>query len=1177
MEDRSRLNGQDRPFTGEDSFEAKDTDSLLPDGRVIAAEAALLDVSEPLRREHEASGFGTIRDFDTGMRISVSDTQAIRCETKQVFDHATEPNVPASTNQTPAEGIEPFRIHTLLSEHASTRNDSPRSRLSPKHDTQGRISPHAAHVQCEGRWNSMKSESTQQTPPSSPAAACGTAGLNAASTHSPDRHSIAIRQGVRYGLGPTSSMDNQSHLVSDSESEFYSESIAIPLVDVNGTQSLVLRPEAEGLPARLLSLVRNRITILVGLVVLVVITLALITQSSSSVPRVDNYPVKTPIQIPPETAPHPVATIEVAVQPGPIEVPDIPIPPIPYAPPLQPVQPFLVPGLASPGWLTVDPRIRRAQELQERRMQLSKLAESQARESETSSKQSVKSTQSTTSSPGTTATNENPRRHVLSGAAYATGTYSYGYALPLLAHSPSLSNYLPTSLVPVAPGIEPSSDSSDRVPPPEADVAVERDLLDPEAHDDPVSDSPAPATAWTSGSNLTRPNAETSGLDLNSKFDEAQALVFYQANVEELQHWSQFPELHPHPDEVELLVLGDWGAPSEEQRRVGRTAAQWLNGRYAPVVISSGDQFYPKGLDSPRDFRYKLIFDDAFKEPELQVPWLGALGNHDCEGSVPALLALSQGLPKTRLTMPSRYYFADIPVPVLPPTGADDNESDSGHRFVRVIILDTCSLACESPRDAVNQYEVQQCEKMAKSVENESRGAQIVWLSKVISDSRLNSTIIENIVIGHHPMFTMGPHMSNLLLVSLLRDVVADPKTRLVVSGHDHTLQHFVFNRAPRQREQRPSSSSSRPSPTIADRLTSWWRSQTEDHKDLTLWESSLHLPDADPLPILKAQLRSSRLASAAGDPDTNEIFAELPALHQIVSGSAAKRPHPVISNSYFPVLPFPLSATTAPSRRGSALPAATPPPGPATAPPALSTSHPGTLPDPPPVSAVLFGANGTATSGTVTFDGPGDANAAEVAKAISTDDAEAAKAEQAAREISEVAEAAEGASHEDIEEDDEEANAIRRAPLSPIVKPPMRVVPYNKTIQAISPAQMPSQSAPVAAPSVATGSPAPEPPQSPQHYDDEEAETVDLIKTLLPTYDSFPLYALDEPQADNVVNVPHWPFGRATPATRAELIASVNGFVSISVSAYAGTRVAYLSHEGKVLHMFRLPPLTQT
>ncbi len=206
--------------------------------------------------------------------------------------------------------------------------------------------------------------------------------------------------------------------------------------------------------------------------------------------------------------------------------------------------------------------------------------------------------------------------------------------------------------------------------------------------------------------------------------------------------------------------------------------------------------------------------------------------------------------------------------PAAAATGANGAAAAAGSpTVVRVIVLDTCSLACEDPDAAINAYEQGECKRMASNLKGVKRADQLAWLRDVMADSSKNASVLTNIIVGHHPLLSMGPHGANLQLFGMLSEALDDSKTHMYVSGHDHTLQHINIH----------------------------WGKKT---------------PTSSPTATATAAAATGASGSAMGDvsyPIFTEATPATSSLMQIVSGSAGKRPHKLASSLVYPYLNIPL------------------------------------------------------------------------------------------------------------------------------------------------------------------------------------------------------------------------------------------------------------------------------
>lgn len=283
------------------------------------------------------------------------------------------------------------------------------------------------------------------------------------------------------------------------------------------------------------------------------------------------------------------------------------------------------------------------------------------------------------------------------------------------------------------------------------------------------------------------------------------------------------------------------------------------------------------------------IFEDPYIDTAPNVPWHLTMGNHDCYGDVDAMIEYTNAidpatkLPYTRLNFPARYYEVDLPIPAAkrtttPATGSaaasstdnyGNNTATSGGTsttnagFVRFLLLDTCSLVCADPNHAVNMYEYLQCKHMRHNALTATRVAQSKWLKSRIISAETTESIRGVVLVGHHPAFSVGPHGTNLALLSFLGSAVRGRKTLMYVSGHDHTLQHFEI---PRDK-----------------------------------WVGAYGFVEN---PIKRYSFMKQRNSSnAQGNND------DLPPFHQVVSGAGAVRAHGQSYHGPFPPMLFPYSS----------------------------------------------------------------------------------------------------------------------------------------------------------------------------------------------------------------------------------------------------------------------------
>ncbi len=196
---------------------------------------------------------------------------------------------------------------------------------------------------------------------------------------------------------------------------------------------------------------------------------------------------------------------------------------------------------------------------------------------------------------------------------------------------------------------------------------------------------------------------------------------------------------------VRVITLGDFGYGAPDNRRLAGegqkqvAAAMLQSHRQSPFDfgLTLGDNFYPDGMESPADDRWKTLWSELY-EP-LGLKFYATLGNHDWHhaDSPAAEILFSQQSRSWR--MPAPYYtFTAGPV--------------------QFFALDT----------------------------NEVSEAQLLWLKGALSEGRARWKV----VYGHHPIYSAGQHKDNQRLIERLLPELKG-RVDVFLAGHDHDLQHL--------------------------------------------------------------------------------------------------------------------------------------------------------------------------------------------------------------------------------------------------------------------------------------------------------------------------------------------------------------------------------------------------
>jgi acid phosphatase len=213
---------------------------------------------------------------------------------------------------------------------------------------------------------------------------------------------------------------------------------------------------------------------------------------------------------------------------------------------------------------------------------------------------------------------------------------------------------------------------------------------------------------------------------------------------------------------LEFLVVGDWGRGGDKgQKQVAAAMAAWADARPLRLVVSTGDNFYEDGVASVTDPKWKTSFEDVYAAKSLQVPWIVSLGNHDYRGSVEAQVEYSKTSPRWK--MPARHFTV--------------TEALGDGTRLQLFVLDT-SPFLDTYRSLASRTKVA----------GQDPAVQRAWLEKELAAS----TAEWKVVVGHHTIYSCGPHGDSAELVRDLVPLFDRTGVALYVNGHDHGLQDLV-------------------------------------------------------------------------------------------------------------------------------------------------------------------------------------------------------------------------------------------------------------------------------------------------------------------------------------------------------------------------------------------------
>ncbi|XP_022994036.1 purple acid phosphatase 3-like [Cucurbita maxima] len=237
----------------------------------------------------------------------------------------------------------------------------------------------------------------------------------------------------------------------------------------------------------------------------------------------------------------------------------------------------------------------------------------------------------------------------------------------------------------------------------------------------------------------------------------------------ELQRFS-----HPPKDDgsLSLLVVGDWGRKGEYNQ--SQVAAQMgIIGEKLEVdfVISTGDNFYERGLKGIDDPAFEESFSKIYTAPSLQKEWYSVLGNHDYRGNVEAQLSPHLRKLDNRWIC-LRSFLVDTEI-------------------VEFFFVDTTPF--------VDKYFNDPGEEVYDWKAIFPRPNYLSNLLNEVDSALKDSNAKWKIVVGHHTLKSAGQHGDTQELLHQLLPILEENKVDFYMNGHDHCLQHTSSMNSPLQ------------------------------------------------------------------------------------------------------------------------------------------------------------------------------------------------------------------------------------------------------------------------------------------------------------------------------------------------------------------------------------------
>eukprot|EP00249_Psilotum_nudum_P003276 c16671_g1_i1 orf=116-1294(-) len=224
---------------------------------------------------------------------------------------------------------------------------------------------------------------------------------------------------------------------------------------------------------------------------------------------------------------------------------------------------------------------------------------------------------------------------------------------------------------------------------------------------------------------------------------------------------------------MNVLVVGDWG-------RKGRFNQSQVAGQMGEIgeklnidfIISTGDNFYENGLSSIEDLAFDESFSQVYTAKSLQKTWHIVLGNHDYRGDT-----LAQLDPILRLR-DSRWH-CERSFTLVHNLGSPMSGDAS---LVQFFFIDTTPFVDKYWKSSHEPYDWrgvvprhQYLHKQTQDLIDGLEASKATW----------------KIVVGHHPIRSVGNHGDTAELVQTIYPILKAKGVDLYINGHDHCLEHI--------------------------------------------------------------------------------------------------------------------------------------------------------------------------------------------------------------------------------------------------------------------------------------------------------------------------------------------------------------------------------------------------
>ena len=218
------------------------------------------------------------------------------------------------------------------------------------------------------------------------------------------------------------------------------------------------------------------------------------------------------------------------------------------------------------------------------------------------------------------------------------------------------------------------------------------------------------------------------------------------------------------------FLLGDWGWYDNQvaQTAVARAMVDYASGQNIKpqALLLLGDSFYGPLPGGATDPRWKTQFEDMYPAKVFDCPAYSVMGNHEYQvlpvNKVTAGLTYAR-TSGTRWTQPALWYTYQFP---------------AHNPLMTVIALDS------------NMHNPKRDNGVDFTLTAQQQAEQLAWFRAELAKPRTTPFLT---VIGHHPVYSNGPHGDHPVLIADWDPLLREHGVNLYLAGHDHDLQHLEF------------------------------------------------------------------------------------------------------------------------------------------------------------------------------------------------------------------------------------------------------------------------------------------------------------------------------------------------------------------------------------------------